>query len=154
MHTSAWTHCWRSQQHPSVQTRRCTCKVQAHRVTIHIHSSRCDLFRTAHYLVWFRVIWILNFECAGRSLFWLSVCLSVIFCFWMARWGTLEMTAALLLASSRLKMVWMMSLHHGKLTSSFETKERVSFVILALQWWFCTIQHTKTISKAEKAPSY
>jgi hypothetical protein len=36
-HTSAF-HCWRSQQHPSVPTRRLTCKVQAHRVTIHIRS--------------------------------------------------------------------------------------------------------------------
>jgi hypothetical protein len=30
-------YCWRSQQHPSVPTTSLTCKVQAHRVNIHIH---------------------------------------------------------------------------------------------------------------------
>jgi hypothetical protein len=37
-HNTSVFHCWRSQQHPSVLTGGLTCKVQAHRVNIHIHS--------------------------------------------------------------------------------------------------------------------
>ena len=38
-HHHHWFHCWRSQQHPSVPTGSLTDTVQAHRVTIHIHSN-------------------------------------------------------------------------------------------------------------------
>jgi hypothetical protein len=37
-HNTSAFHCWRSQPHPSVLTGGLTCKVQAHRVNIHIHS--------------------------------------------------------------------------------------------------------------------
>jgi hypothetical protein len=115
------------------------------RLPVHEVWSRCDLFRTAHYLacVFARFeseIWILNvldapyFGClfVGHPFFW------------MARWWTLEMTASSFSPSFRMETTWIMPFHHGKGVSCFETKRKHPFWwFLAHQWWFCTIQHYK-----------
>jgi hypothetical protein len=47
--------------------------------------------------------------------------------FGMARWWTLETTAALLIASSRLQMMWIMLFHHGKGCPALKQRESISF---------------------------
>jgi hypothetical protein len=75
--------------------------------------------------------------------------------FWMARWWTLETTAALLIASSRLQMMWIMLFHHWKGCPALKQRESISF------WWFLAHQDdfaiknaTNIIFKAKKAQSY
>ena len=51
-------------------------------------------------------------------------------CIGWSKWWTLETTAASLLASSRLKRVCMMSLHHGKWMSSFGLKKKESVFVI------------------------
>jgi hypothetical protein len=67
----------------------------------------------------------------------------------------LETAAACFSPSLRLETMWIMPFHHGKGVSRFETKESIHFC----DFWhfnddFAHLSTTKTISKAEKAPSY
>jgi hypothetical protein len=87
----------------------------------------------------------------------LGVCVFVasLFCFWMARWWTLETAASLFSPSLHLETMWMRLFHDGKGVSRFETKESIHFG----DFWHIHDDFAKKMlqtsySKAEKAPSY
>jgi hypothetical protein len=59
----------------------------------------------------------------------LGVCVFVasLFCFWMARWWTLEMTAALFSPYMHLEMMWMRLFHHGNGGLALKQRESILF---------------------------
>jgi hypothetical protein len=70
--------------------------------------------------------------------------LSAAFFVWMMEAWTLEMTAAPFLPPLHLEMAWMMFLHHGKWTSSFETKRKSLFGDF---WQMKMILHNRTLKR-------
>ena len=114
---------------------------------------------TAHYLVcgcaWFESeIWIL-YVLVAPYFGCLCVCVCLVaFCFCLSPW-TLETADARFSPSLHLEMMWMRLFHDGKGCPALKQRESISF------WWFLAHQDdfahlstTKTIFKAEKAPSY